>query len=67
VTDFERLDDLTGQMDMLITGLLTGRGWRHTSSTPDSVWRWVKTLPDGTKIMTTQRDALNIERAATPE
>lgn len=59
---FERLDDLSSQLDTAIIGTLSALGWRHTSATPDCVWRWVKQLPDGTMLMCDQRSALSVER-----
>lgn len=59
---FENLDDLASQMDFAIIGTLSACGWKHTSATPDSVWRWVKTLPSGETLMVNQSTALDLER-----
>lgn len=57
----ERIDDLRGRLEMAEIGYLTRRGWRHTSSTPDFHWRWVKTMEDGTRLMVDRDTALSIE------
>lgn len=53
--------DIRIQLGIAESSFLEQRGWTHTSSTPDYVWRWVKTMDDGTKIMVRQIDALSIE------
>lgn len=59
---FDQLADLEAQTADLGAGALVYCGWKHTSDTPDFVWRWVKTLPDGRILMVDQVAALNIER-----
>lgn len=60
---FEKLDDMESQLVTAREGTLSACGWKHTSDTPDSVWRWVKTLPDGRTLMVGLGTALNLERA----
>ena len=55
------IGDLYLQVDTAEMSFLQQRGWKHTSSTPNYTWRWVKALDDGTKIMATRKDALSIE------
>lgn len=57
----DRIEDLRGQLDLAETGYLESRGWKHTSSTPDFTWRWVKTLDNGARLMVDRRTALSIE------
>lgn len=56
----DRIEDLRGQLDMAEMGFLSSRGWHHTSSTPDCVWRWEKTFGDRT-LSVSRQDALSIE------
>lgn len=53
--------DLRSHLKTAEHSFLEQHGWRYTSSTPDSVWRWVKTIDDGTMIMTGHADALAME------
>lgn len=55
------VEDLYLQLDTAEISLLQQRGWKHTSSTPNHAWRWVKTLDDATTIMCRRVDALSIE------
>jgi hypothetical protein len=55
------LDDLQSQLEYARECVLASCGWKHTSDTPDSVWRWVKTLPDGRTLMVDKCTALALE------
>lgn len=55
-----RIENLRCDLDMAEMGLLNQRGWKHTSSTPDCVWRWIKEI-DGKMLMVDRRTALSIE------
>ena len=59
--DFDILDDLESQMDAAIQGLLSRRGWKHTSSTPDCVWMWEKEY-NGKVYSVSQQRALQMEQ-----
>jgi hypothetical protein len=60
---FANLDDLESQLEYARECALASCGWKHTSDTPDFVWRWVKTLPNGPTLMVDERTALALERA----
>jgi hypothetical protein len=60
---FANLDDLESQLECSRIDVLSACGWKYTSDTPDSVWRWVKTLPDGRTLMVSECTALRLERA----
>jgi hypothetical protein len=57
-----RIADLRCNLDMAEMALLNERGWKHTSSTPDHCWRWVKEF-DGKTLMIDRAQALHIEGA----
>lgn len=61
-TEWDLIDDLENQLDHVINSFLSRRSWKHTSKTPDSIWRWCKEI-NGINYMVDQKSALSIERA----
>lgn len=55
-----RIADLRCDLDAAEMALLTQRGWKHTSSTPNHCWYWVKEF-DGKTLMIDRQSALGIE------
>lgn len=55
-----RICDLESLLDTAVMGYLSHCGWKHTSSTPDSVWRWEKEI-DGRVLQVSRATALSIE------
>jgi hypothetical protein len=56
----DRITDLQSQVDSAVIGYLSCCGWKHTSSTPDYVWRWEKEI-DGRVLQVSRKTALSIE------
>lgn len=59
-------EDLLSHLDALEMGILSQAGWKHTSSTPDFVWRWTKEI-DGKIYMCLKGEALRIQAALDSE
>jgi hypothetical protein len=59
--DFDKIDDLQNQLEVMKRAVLHHRGWHNTSSTPDSVWMWEKTH-DGKTYSVSMDRALSMER-----
>lgn len=60
MTDIERIEDLRNQLIIAEESFLQHRGWRYTSSTPDSVWVWEKAWK-GKTIWASRARALSME------
>jgi hypothetical protein len=58
-----RLDSLESELEDARRAVLVRSGWKHTSDTPDFVWRWKKELPDGTNVLCSEHEALAMQRA----
>lgn len=59
------VEDSTYQHDMLgyrEDRFLTKSGWKHTCSTPGSVWLWERKLPDGRVVLVNKHTALSMQQ-----